>query len=494
MNVDELLQCAEIFDDLIGGISSARVRLDVERSQRQVTHIEHDHTRVDESAIFVAFSGTSVDSHQFIDRARGAHAACIIGENDTADIVVQNARAALGPLSAALNNFPSTQLLLAGITGTNGKTTVSYLYSSIVQAHKNHCFTMGTTGILLDGEKESDSQTTPDPLILQKTFIDFLERDVLHGVLEVSSHALDQYRVLGTEFGAVGFTNFSQDHLDYHTSMEEYFAAKMQFFMPTYSSRAVINIDDPYGEEVAIHATKNTLDVIRVSCKDSNADIFIDCIDHSVSGSTLNVAINGQSFECITDLFGEFNHENIAVALGLAYANGCDMATAVHALAHPDIVPGRLERTSTDGVEIFVDYAHTPDALERVIDVVKPLAKRVIVVFGCGGDRDRKKRPMMGRIVDTKADVAIITSDNPRSEDEMDIIRDIEAGMSGERTILPHRSEAIEHAINIAQPGDAIIIAGKGHERGQIFAEHVEDFSDIDVVRTLVERPQDDIQ
>lgn len=388
MNVGEVLKSIVGYDEHIGGLSDALKTLDPSIASAPATFVTHDHRRVSDGAIFVAFSGTAIDSHQYISEARSAGASCIVGatsSTENLDIAVTNPRALLGPISSVLNNNPSAKMKLVGITGTNGKTTTSYLYSSIIQAHNRDCFTMGTTGILVNSEKEFDSQTTPDPLIVQSTFSDFLDRNVLDGVLEVSSHALNQYRVLGTHFSAVGFTNFSQDHLDYHESMESYFEAKELLFSNTYAPKAVINIDDSRGEEIVAHAQKNGVTAMTVSCKDTSADLFVECTSMDLEGSTLNIKHDGRSQELRTTLIGEFNHENIAVALGLAMSVGCVFEISCEALSSPHIVPGRLQRPEVSTVfSIFIDYAHTPDALERVLKMVKPLAKKTIVVFGCG--------------------------------------------------------------------------------------------------------------
>ncbi len=498
MNIHELLTSIEEFDGIIGGISTAMTTLPETTLQRRVTGVVNDHQAVTPETIFVAISGTSVDSHEYIPHAREKGAALVIGEHSSStgvapDLIVKNARAAIGPLASVLLGSPSEEMNLVGITGTNGKTTTSYLYSSIVSAHNKHCFTMGTTGILVDGEKESDSQTTPDPLIIHKYFSDFHEQGINSGALEVSSHALDQYRVLGTRFAAVAFTNFTQDHLDYHDSMDQYFAAKAQLFSTTYAPEAVVNIDDLRGHDIAECAKKNGQNVTRVSCKDVSADIFVEAHEVSLSGSQLVAHIYDHDgvirYPFSTPLIGDFNYENIAVALGLARVTRCDMETSIAALKNPDTVPGRLQRTkSKTGFSVFVDYAHTPDALARVLTIMKPLAKNLIVVFGCGGDRDSAKRPLMGKIASELADVVIVTSDNPRSEDPVKIIDEIVTGVTTDAIVEVDRRTAIKLALSKARTGDAVIVAGKGHEQGQIFSDRVEEFSDSEVVNEILTR------
>ena len=500
MNVGQLLEAIKDYDRYIDGVSVGIESISSEVATRRVESVTHDHRMVDSKTVFVAMKGTHVDSHAYIQDARDLDAAFIVGQrefesNRHPDLVVGNSRAAIGPMASAMYGFPSSKMKLVGITGTNGKTTVSYLYSSIVRALSRHCFTMGTTGILLDGEKESDSQTTPDPLIIQKYFADFLEEGVRDGAIEVSSHALDQFRVLGSYFAAVAFTNFSQDHLDYHNSMDEYFKAKRSLFTTTYSHNAVINIDDEKGTEIVEFAEKNGQKVFTVSTKDPHANVFVECKNMTLDGSELLIkiteseSVENQSEEFLvkTPLIGEFNHENVAVAIGLAKATGAQMSIACSSLENPDTVPGRLQRpTINPKFAVFVDYAHTPDALKRVLETIKPLSKKLIVVFGCGGDRDQAKRPLMGKIASELADIAIVTNDNPRSEDPALIADAIVAGTTSPvRTELDRRA-AIKLAISLAQAGDAIIVAGKGHEHGQVFVDRIEDFSDMDVVNELL--------
>lgn len=498
MNVSQLLNAVTDYDKYVGGIAFGPQGLPERISSKTVSSITRDHRQVDTESVFVALEGNNVDSHGFIEDARQRGAVLIIGQSGNKsqrepDLVVNSTRAIIGPLASAFYGFPSSKMRLVGITGTNGKTTVSYLYSAIVKEHGKHCFNMGTTGIFVDGEKEADSQTTPDPLVMQKYFSDFLADGIKYGAIEVSSHALHQFRVLGTYFAAVAFTNFSQDHLDYHESMEAYFDVKMELFTTTYSRDAVINIDSKHGEKVCNLAIRNGQNIIRVSAKDPKADVFIESISTNLNESKLVAHIktddsNVSKIEFSTTLIGDFNYENIAVALGLAKATKCDMQFAVNALRQPEAVPGRLQRPQRQSdVAIFVDYAHTPDALERVLGVVKPLARRVIVVFGCGGDRDHAKRPVMGEVAAKLADQVIITSDNPRSEDPKAIAADIQQGIAGKVLTELDRRKAIEMALVLAQAGDAVIIAGKGHEQDQIFSDHVEKFSDIEVLEEILD-------
>ncbi len=497
MRLSELIEQITDFESDIDGIARIQDGILPGKGEFQIENVQTNHKLVDSKSIFIALLGNQINSHAFIPDAISAGAKFVIGQAGAStqalpDLVVGNSRAAIGPIASVLAGYPSRKMSLVGITGTNGKTSVSYLYSAMVQDQKHHCFTMGTTGILLNGEKEADSQTTPDPLTLQSVLSNFLSDGVKFGAMEVSSHALDQYRVLGTWFSAVAYTNFSQDHLDYHKDMDEYFNAKAQLFSSKYSKVAVINMDDSKGKDISFIAKSNGMDVIEVSTLNKNSNIYVNAISSDITGikgeviiNTLNQPQKIISFE--SPMIGDFNLENIAVAFGLAFANNLDLELCARSLALAKSVPGRLERPDIHKqFSIFVDYAHTPDALERVLRVVKPLCEKLIVVFGCGGNRDKGKRPIMGNIASRLADIAIVTNDNPRDEDGDQIAREIVQGATRKLEVILDRKQAIEKAISIAGPGDAIIIAGKGHEKGQIFGEKIIDFSDLEAVNEIV--------
>lgn len=498
MRLSDLFDQLTDFESQIEGIVRIVGAISADIGELQIDNVQTDHRNVDSSSVFVALVGNQINSHAFIPDARHNGAKYVIGQLDAtsiveADLLVGNSRAIIGPMASVLEGFPSRKMSLVGITGTNGKTSVSYLYSAMVQEQKSHCFTMGTTGILLNGEKEADSQTTPDPLTLQNALANFLRDGVKYGAMEVSSHALDQFRVLGTWFSAVAFTNFSQDHLDYHKNMEAYFQAKARLFTSQYSKTAVVNIDDPKGPSIVEIARKNGVEVIEVSTSNEESNVYLrstksdlDGIEGEIKIRTIEGKISDYHFE--TSMIGDFNLENIAVAIGLAVANNLDIEQCVKTLTNARTVPGRLERPAIiRDYSVFVDYAHTPDALERVLKVVKPLCKKLIVVFGCGGDRDKSKRPIMGKIASSIANISIVTNDNPRSEEGAVIAQEIVGGASSQIQVILDRREAIEKAISMAEPGDAIVIAGKGHEKGQIFSDKIIDFSDMEVANEIMD-------
>lgn len=498
MKLSELFKQIVDFESDIEGIVRIQDTISSQLNELEIENIQTDHRKVDSNSIFVALVGNQVNSHAYIPNARRAGAKFIIGQAGAqsqfeADLLVKNSRACIGPIASVLSGFPSRKMSLVGITGTNGKTSVSYLYSAMAQDQKNHCFTMGTTGILLNGEKEFDSQTTPDPLTLQSTLSNFLADGVKFGAMEVSSHALDQYRALGTWFSAVAFTNFSQDHLDYHENMEAYFQAKSRLFDTRYSKTAVINIDDEKGQSILEIAIHNNMETVKVSTKNEEADVLVRSINSDLKGTKGEVVISSDSQQKMTlsfatSMIGDFNMENIAVAIGLAYANNLDISKCVDSLEIAKSVPGRLERPqSQKEFSVFIDYAHTPDALERVLNVVKPLCRKLILVFGCGGDRDKTKRPIMGKIASEIADVAIVTNDNPRSEDPSIIAHEIMAGATKPLELVLDRREAIERAISLAEAGDAVIVAGKGHEKGQIFKDETINFSDMEIANEIMD-------
>ncbi len=495
MNIKQLLSCIIDFDRHIGGLDKAIESIDHKLDSKEVLRITNDSNQVNPSSVFIALKGTNQDSHEYIDDVRKKDPICVIGQMGVgaqgADLEVNNTRALIGPLCAALNDFPSTKQKLVGVTGTNGKTTVTYLYSSIVKFAQKRCFTFGTTGILVDGKKVSDSLTTPDPVVLQDLLSEYLADDIIDGALEVSSHALDQFRVLGTQFEVVGFTNLSQDHLDYHKTLEDYIEAKLKLFSKDYSTKAVINLDGAFADRFIQRSYGNGLDIFKVSIKNSDSDLFIRVNEMSILGTAVEIFLDVdgdiKSYQLNTPLIGDFNIENMAVAIGMGLQVGFDIQTCISAMSKPMAVPGRLERCEMQSkFEVFVDYAHTPDAIEKAAAVLKPLAKKLIIVFGAGGDRDKSKRPLMGSAASKFADQIIVTSDNPRSEDPMSIIDQIVEGIDVPYLVEVDRYKAIKKAIEIGSEGDVILVAGKGHERGQIFADRVEDFYDMDEIEKIL--------
>ncbi len=444
---------------------------------------------------FCCIVGLKADGHSFAQDAIDRGARVLIVERkvyladatDVTEVVVKDSRKAMARLASRFYGNPSEAFSLVGVTGTNGKTTTTFLVNHIAQVLGNKTGLIGTVGIEIDGEHRPSSHTTPESPDLQKIFA--MMRDEGCGVvsMEVSSHALDLERTWATKFAVTAFTNLTQDHLDYHKTFEAYFAAKARLFSRDYPAKRVINIDSTWGKELLKRSSTNE-DIIITTGFDPSAQIHPIDVEYGAASTRVVLSVRGSQMEVTYPLVGRFNVENVMTAFGIALQLGYSASAIVEALRDVPAVPGRLQRVVAEhdgGISIYVDYAHTPDALEKAIASVSALETegKTIVVFGCGGDRDSGKRPIMGRAA-LAADYAVVTSDNPRTEDPNAIIEDIVAGM-GEGTdhfeVVPDRRDAIARAIAIANPGDAILIAGKGHEDYQIIGTEKHHFDDREV-------------
>jgi UDP-N-acetylmuramoyl-L-alanyl-D-glutamate--2,6-diaminopimelate ligase len=444
-------------------------------------------------AMFACIPGSRVDGHAFASDAIARGAAALLVERfldlDAPQVRVPSVREALGPLSAEVFGRPADRMTLVGVTGTNGKTTTTYLLESVFDAAGRRPGVIGTTGVRIDGAGTSFPRTTPEAPDLQRLFVRMAEAGVESVAMEVSSHGLDQHRVDGVRYACGVFTNLSQDHLDYHPSMDAYLAAKARLFTPAMSDVGVVNADSVEGRAIA----DPRLPTITYAI-DADADVRATGVETTASGIRFSVG----DVVVTSRLRGRFNVENCLAAFAASRAIGIADADAVDGIASLPGVPGRLE-TIEEGQDflVVVDYAHTPDGIANVLGAVRPLATgRVIVVFGAGGDRDRAKRPLMGRVATSTADVTIVTSDNPRSEDPLAIIGEIEPGAregGGRFEIEPDRRAAIRAAIGLARPGDVVVIAGKGHETGQELADRTIPFDDrleaAEALRAIGSRP-----
>lgn len=458
--------------------------------------------------VFIGMPGTRVDGGEFWSGAIAAGAiAAVISPAALAKAQTQLASQSPLPLLIATDNLaiacaqlatafygqPTRQLQLVGVTGTNGKTTTTHLIEYLLAAVAKPTALLGTLYTRWPGFQQTAVHTTPFAVELQRQFAAAIAADCEYGVMEVSSHALAQGRVLGCQFAVSVFTNLTQDHLDFHRDMEDYFAAKALLFDPDYlQGRAVINLDDPYGQRLATALPRDR--VWTYSTQDNTADLWTGDLIYgatSVQG-TLHTPLGAAAF--VSPLVGQFNLANLLAAVGAALSLGVDLATIVAALPNFSGVPGRMEQVKvspTQDISVIVDYAHTPDSLENLLKAARPfISGQMICVFGCGGDRDRTKRPQMGRIAATLADVVYVTSDNPRTEDPQRILDDILAGIPA--AVQPHvdgdRAAAIHAAIAAAQPGDGVLIAGKGHEDYQILGTEKIHFDDREQAREALER------
>jgi len=462
--------------------------------------ISSDSRQVRPGYLFVAERGAGQDGHAFIRQAleRGAQAVVLEDERflpspdefpNAAFIVVKDSRRALVALGERFFGYPCRRLKIAGVTGTNGKTSVTYLAKSILDAAGRSCGLIGTIGQQIRRENLPLKNTTPGSLELREIFRDMADAGDEYVVMEVSSHALHQGRILGVPFSAAVFTNLTQDHLDYHKNFDEYFRAKARLFLEhlTDAGCAVINRDDDYGKKMISLCPRRVL----TYGLQPGADVTASRYSLSAGGTRIFLeGVAGEGFEVQSALIGVHNIYNVLAAAALAFSLGVSRQHIRAGIESLACVPGRLERIpSSSGIEIFVDYAHTDDALKNVLESLRAIAHngRIITVFGCGGDRDRGKRPKMGRVASMLSDVCLITSDNPRSEDPKAIAEQIVSGIAKNNfEIELDRFKAISRAVEMALPGDIVLVAGKGHETSQIVGEQVLPFDDRDAVRRVL--------
>ncbi|HLW36029.1 MAG TPA: UDP-N-acetylmuramoyl-L-alanyl-D-glutamate--2,6-diaminopimelate ligase [Chthoniobacterales bacterium] len=484
-------------------LAAAPVREIIGPVDRAVESIAYDSRRVQRDGLFVALRGEKSDGHDFIGQAIEKGATVIVAEraensavtgHRATRVLVENTRSAMADLSARFFNYPARKLKMAGVTGTNGKTTTTFLIKHICEKAGVRCGLLGTVRYEIGERVLPAARTTPESLDLQELLAQMRDAGCKAAAMEVSSHALAQERVRDLEWDAAVFTNLTQDHLDFHGTMENYFEAKAKLFTQLSQQErkkkpvAIINIDDRYGQKLVTRIAKK-VSVVTFGTG-LKADFRTSNYRMEFGGTSFQLDARGKSYLVRVPLIGRFNVANSVAALAAANALGIGLREAVVSIGKSPQVPGRLEMVPAKRqFQVFVDYAHSPDALLNVIKTLRELnPARLIVVFGCGGNRDREKRPLMGEVVDQKADFAIITSDNPRKEDPDKIIADVEKGFRGAHfEKITDRAAAITRAIEIAQPRDIVLIAGKGHENYQEFADHTVPFEDIQVARRAIE-------
>jgi UDP-N-acetylmuramoyl-L-alanyl-D-glutamate--2,6-diaminopimelate ligase len=475
--------------------------------------VRYDSRKVAPGDLFVALRGAHSDGHAFVDRAIALGAAALLVEEMPADsirgdvpaVVVPDTRRALAPIAARFFGDPASELTLIGVTGTNGKTSTTYLVESILTQAGKRTGIIGTVEIRFGGEREVAVNTTPESLDLQRTLRAMVNEQIDATVMEVSSHGLELGRVAGCAFRVGAFTNLSQDHLDFHNSMDAYLASKALLFRDHLApgATAVVNADDAAAEKVIATARDAGAEILRVGRDpDTTADLRVVDQTIGLEGTKATLEDASGRLEVDLPLIGDFNLENLLVAVGIARALGIEDEAIKRGVARCPQVPGRMERVVGPGQNeptVLVDYAHTPDAVEKLLHAVRPLCKgRLIAVFGCGGDRDRAKRPLMAEAVARHADLAIATSDNPRTEDPAAILVDVEAGLAGLERVyaselfrdrdpvrgngrfasIVDRREAIQLAIQGARADDTVVLAGKGHEDYQIVGREKFPFDD----------------
>ncbi|HEY7950370.1 MAG TPA: UDP-N-acetylmuramoyl-L-alanyl-D-glutamate--2,6-diaminopimelate ligase [Solirubrobacterales bacterium] len=470
------------------GASGARI---VGDPAVEVGDLAYDSRKVRPGTLFFCVPGEKVDGHEFAGAAVEAGAVGLVVEReldlDVTQVVVSDARAAMAPLAARFFGDPTGELRVVGVTGTNGKTTTAFLIREVLEAAGIQCGLLGTVRQVVGGMEEGAERTTPEAIDLQATFRRMLEAGDRACAMEVSSHALALHRADAIHFEVALFTNLTQDHLDFHRTMEEYFESKRLLFEMG-PGTSIVNADDPYGRRLA-----EELECVTFSPAGAEADFAAHDVSYDAAGAQFTVKYPptglkpdsesgfrpvGGGVAVWTGLPGDFNVANSLGAFAAARALGVDPEVAAGGLARAERVPGRFEPVE-GGQEfaVLVDYAHTPDSLENVLRAARRLTEGdLIVVFGAGGDRDREKRPLMGRAAAELADLAIVTSDNPRSEDPGSIVAEVLAGTENGAAVAaievePDRRAAIALALGRARPGDAVVIAGKGHEQGQEFED-----------------------
>jgi UDP-N-acetylmuramoyl-L-alanyl-D-glutamate--2,6-diaminopimelate ligase len=457
-----------------------------------VTRLAYDNRLVESGTLFFCVPGFARDGHEFAANAvaRGAVALVVQRQLDlpVPQLLVRSARAAMAATAAAFYGDPTAALDIVGVTGTNGKTTTAFLARELLEAGGRQTGLLGTVKSVVAGVEHEVQRTTPEAIDLQRTFKEMADGGDLACAMEVSSHALALHRADAIHFAIGIFTNLTQDHLDFHPTMEDYFQAKRLLFVAgdgrPGAAASVINIDDPYGARLAEELTDPTTFALHADATYRAHDVHT-----GLHGTHFAVETPDGPLEIRSPLRGEFNVYNAVGALAAARLLGVPAGTCVAALANAGQVPGRFE-TVDEGqpFAVLVDYAHTPDSLENVLRAARGLTEsRLRVVFGCGGDRDRGKRPLMGEIARRLADDVIVTSDNPRSEDPDAIIAEVLEGSGHDVAHDPDREAAIARALSEAQPGDVVVIAGKGHEQGQEFADgHKIPFDDVAVARAIL--------
>jgi UDP-N-acetylmuramoyl-L-alanyl-D-glutamate--2,6-diaminopimelate ligase len=476
---------------------------------RLVTGMTLDSRHINAGDLFLACRGLSVDGAKFIDDAIAAGASAVLIDAASARetqnypvpiIAVPELAEKAGLIASRFYDLPSASINVIGITGTNGKTSIAYFIVQSLNANSDeNAGVVGTLGIGVPGKMQESANTTPDTITIHRAIADMRDQGMRNVVMEVSSHALDQARVVAVSFDIAIFSNLSQDHLDYHGDMQSYAEAKRQLFLKQSLHSAVINIDDDFGRQLA----KEFATSLRVITYSTNADAIDEGSSEHVSGLVTCAELGALTIEVkspwgegtiVTRLSGEFNASNILACVSALCLSGLTFTDAIERISKLQAVPGRMECFSKAGnARVIVDYAHTPDALEKVLTSLRYASKgKLVCVFGCGGDRDKGKRALMGKIAETWSDHIILTNDNPRNEDAMSIIEQILTGIESKDkfSIIADRGLAIEQAIRLSSADDVVLIAGKGHESWQEIAGERSPFSDRILVRNLLEQAQ----
>lgn len=462
-----------------------------------VTGIASDSRQIGEGFLFLACEGAGSHGLDYLAQAKAAGACAVAWDATTGElpdetelpaIAVPDLSGRLGEIANRFYGFPSKTLKAIGITGTNGKTTVAWLLSQCLQQLDKRCAYIGTLGHGLDQLVAEGSMTTPPAIELHGRLAEFVDAGADHVALEVSSHALDQRRIDGVEFDAVLFTNLTRDHLDYHGSMQDYFAAKAQLFLEYSARHKIINLDSEFGGELASQCGQNVVTVSTNFDRVANGRpyVFVRSVIATEAGSEISITSSWGDQTFTLPLPGEFNVANAAIVLAYLLVSGVQLEQACDVMELVAAPPGRMQRISAENATIYIDYAHTPNAIESALRALRPHCRGDLwCVFGCGGDRDAGKRPLMARLAQKFADRVVVTSDNPRFEQPQEIIDEILTGFDSEyqAVVIEDRAAAIAWALANAKPGDVVLIAGKGHEDYQEVAGKRLPFSDYALAR-----------
>ena len=459
----------------------------------EITGITNDSRKVRPGYLYVAIKGYKADGHNFIKKSLECGAQAIVSEEklslDTSipQIVVRNTRKALSSLSCCFYNNPSQKINVVGVTGTNGKTTTTFLTKSIIEKAGYEAGLIGTINYQIGEKMITAQETTPESVELQRLIAEMVEAKIKFAVMEVSSHSAIQHRIENIDFKTAVFTNITAEHLDYHKTISNYMNAKVELFKNLRKdSFAVLNADDEFSEyfadrtnaKILWYGIKNDADIKAEICRESTSDIMI------------KLKYSGKEIDMKMPFVGVHNVYNVLAAVASAISLGFELDVIKSGIETAPTVPGRLESVPCNrGFEVVVDYAHTPHALETVLQALRNLVKgRILLVFGCGGDRDKEKRPLMGRIADEKSDIFWLTNDNPRSEDPLNIIDGIKAGIKPGRSFHTqiNRHKAIADALSEATDGDLVLVAGKGHEKYQIIKDTITPFDDREVIKAIL--------
>ena len=461
---------------------------DPDAADIRITDVTHDSRGAAEGTLFVAVRGSSHDGHDFINLAvdAGSPAVCVdhVVGSGVPEIVVDDTRAALGPLAAAVHGHPSRSLAVIGVTGTNGKTTVTHYIESIASSAGIETGLIGTVSTRIGAEELSSVRTTPEATDFQRLLSAMRDKGARVVACEVSSHALTLGRVAATRFEVAAFTNLSHDHLDFHGDMDSYWQAKRSLFTDYEVGTAVVNLDDPVGNRLVADVRSEVLTV------GSDGDVRVTAYRHVGSGTEIEMRTPWGSLSAVTPVVGSFNVSNVAVAVACCLATGVELVAVEKGLPTLQAVPGRFEEMSHGPLRVVVDYAHTPDGISKAIEAARDLGPaRVIVVVGAGGDRDHDKRPMMGEAA-SEADLVVVTSDNPRGEDPAEIVSQVMAGIPPGHavTLEADRVKAIGAAVLGAEDGDLVLILGRGHEAHQEAAGRLVPLDDRDIARRALKK------